>query len=157
MINLPLLNQSYQSAFSLHWRHNDHDGVTNHQPQGCLLNHLFRRRSKKTSKLRVTGLCVGISPGPCFHLMTSSCANKGQKSNVTWGSRHAFDLVLVCCSDAKDLSESLYKNINSTLLFRALDVFVFTRTKSQTIYPGDARHLKSLFSFVHIWLRGIHA
>ena len=28
-----------------------------------LLNRLFRRRSKKTSKLRVTGLCVGNSPG----------------------------------------------------------------------------------------------
>ena len=27
------------------------------------LNRLFRRRSKKTSKLRVTGLCVGNSPG----------------------------------------------------------------------------------------------
>ena len=49
---------------SLHWRHNDHDGVSNHQPHGCLLNRLFRRRSKKTSKLRVTGLCVGNSPGP---------------------------------------------------------------------------------------------
>ena len=47
-----------------HWRHNDHDGVSNHQPQGCLRNRLFRRRSKKTSKLRVTGLCVGNSPGP---------------------------------------------------------------------------------------------
>ena len=31
---------------------------------GCLLNRLFRRRSKKTSKLRVTGLRVGNSPGP---------------------------------------------------------------------------------------------
>ena len=49
---------------SLHWRHNDHDCVSNHQPYGCLLNRLFRRRSKKTSKLRVTGLCVGNSPGP---------------------------------------------------------------------------------------------
>ena len=29
---------------------------------GCLLNRLFRRRSKKTSKLRVTGLCAGKSP-----------------------------------------------------------------------------------------------
>ena len=47
----------------LHWRHNDHDGVSNHQPHGCLLNRLFRWRSKKTSKLRVTGLCVGNSPG----------------------------------------------------------------------------------------------
>ena len=49
---------------SLQWRHNDHDGVSNHQPHGCLLSRLFRRRSKKTSKLRVTGLCVGNSPGP---------------------------------------------------------------------------------------------
>ena len=30
---------------------------------GCLLNLLFGPRSKKTSKLRVTGLCVGNSPG----------------------------------------------------------------------------------------------
>ena len=28
-----------------------------HQPYDCLLNRLFRRRSKKTSKLCVTGLC----------------------------------------------------------------------------------------------------
>ena len=39
----------------LHWRQNDHHGVSNHQPHGCLLNRLFRLRSKKTSKLRVTG------------------------------------------------------------------------------------------------------
>ena len=48
----------------LQWRHNDNDGVSNHQPHSCLLNRLFRHRSKKTSKLRVTGLCVGNSPGP---------------------------------------------------------------------------------------------
>ena len=45
------------------WRHNNHDSVSNHQPHSCLLNRLFRRRSKKTSKFRVTGLCVGNSPG----------------------------------------------------------------------------------------------
>ena len=46
----------------LHWRHNGHDSVSNHQPHDCLLNRLCRRRSKKTSKLRVTGLCAGNSP-----------------------------------------------------------------------------------------------
>ena len=56
-------NPNYQ-FYSLHWRHNDHDGVWNHQPHGCLLNRLFRRRLKKASKLRVTGLCVGNSPEP---------------------------------------------------------------------------------------------
>ena len=49
---------------ALQWRHNDHDSVSNHQPRGCLLNRLFGRRSKKTSKLPVTGLCAGNSPGP---------------------------------------------------------------------------------------------
>ena len=48
---------------ALRWRHNDHSGVSNHQPHGCLPNRLFRRKSKKTSKLRVTGLCAGNSPG----------------------------------------------------------------------------------------------
>ena len=48
----------------LRWRHNGRDSVSNHQPHDCLLSRLFRRRSKKTSKLRVTGLCVGNSPGP---------------------------------------------------------------------------------------------
>ena len=52
------------SALPLWLRHNDHESVSNHQPHECLLNRLFRRRSKKTSKLRVTGLCVGNSPGP---------------------------------------------------------------------------------------------
>ena len=47
----------------LRWCHNGCDGVSNHQPHGCLLNRLFRCRSKKTSKLRVTVLCVGNSPG----------------------------------------------------------------------------------------------
>ena len=47
---------------ALQWRHNDHDGVTNHKPHDCLLNRSFRRRSKKTSKFRVTGLCEGNSP-----------------------------------------------------------------------------------------------
>ena len=48
---------------SLHWHHNEHNGVSNHQPHDCLLKRLFRRRSKKTSKLRVTVLCAGNSPG----------------------------------------------------------------------------------------------
>ena len=45
------------------WRYNGHDGVSNHQPYDWLLNRLFRCRSKKTSKLRATGLCAGNSPG----------------------------------------------------------------------------------------------
>ena len=53
---------SRQIAAPLRWRHNEYDGVSNNQLYDCLPNHLFRRRSKKTSKLRVTGLCEGNSP-----------------------------------------------------------------------------------------------
>ena len=52
---LPRLN-------TLQWLHNGCDSVSNHQPHDCFLNPLFRHRSKKTSKLRVTGFCAGNSP-----------------------------------------------------------------------------------------------
>ena len=51
------------TTVTLRWRHNGHDSVSNHQPRHCLLNRLFGCRSKKTSKLRVTGLCARNSPG----------------------------------------------------------------------------------------------
>ena len=49
-------------SITLQWHHNGRNGVSNHQPHHCLLNRLFRFRSKKTPKLRVTGLCAGNSP-----------------------------------------------------------------------------------------------
>ena len=67
------------------WRHSEGDGVSHHQRLKCLLNRLIGRRSKKTSKLRVTGLCEGNSlvtgefphKGPVtqifFHFTTSPC------------------------------------------------------------------------------------
>ena len=44
---------------TLQLRHNWRDGVSNHRRINCLPNILFRRRSKKTSRLRITGFCVG--------------------------------------------------------------------------------------------------
>ena len=60
--------------------YNGNDVVSNHQPPDCLLKRSFRRRSKKSSQLHVTGLCAGPVNSPhkwtvtqkCFHLMTSS-------------------------------------------------------------------------------------
>ena len=53
---------SYQDAVrrpaiarALQWRHNRRDGVWNHRFHDCLLNRLFRRKSKKT--LRHWPLC----------------------------------------------------------------------------------------------------
>ena len=57
------LEPMWRPWWSLLWRHNGCDGVSNHQHHYCLLNRLFRRRSKQTSKLRITGLCAGNSLG----------------------------------------------------------------------------------------------
>ena len=49
---------------TLKWRHNVRHSVSNYQHYDCSLNRLFGRRSKKTSKLHVTGLCAGIHRWP---------------------------------------------------------------------------------------------
>ena len=53
--SMALLRHTYKT---LQWRHNERDGVSNHWRLDYLLNRLFRP-DKKTSKLRVTGLCEG--------------------------------------------------------------------------------------------------
>ena len=44
------------------WRHNECDGVSNNRRHDSLHNHLFRHRSNKISKFRVTGFCAANSP-----------------------------------------------------------------------------------------------
>ena len=63
-INCPMLGfiRRHGAFVALRWRHNEHGGVSNHQPHDCYPKRLFKRRSKKSSKLRVTGLCGGNSP-----------------------------------------------------------------------------------------------
>ena len=53
-----IMNKNKQAS-TLQWRHNEHDGVSNHQLPDCLLNSLCRRKSKKTTELPVTGRCAG--------------------------------------------------------------------------------------------------
>ena len=78
---------------SLRWRHNGCDGVSNHQPHDWLLNRLFRRRSKKTSKLRVTGLCAGNSPvSGDFPVQR---ARNAENSSIWW--RHHVSLLDCDC------------------------------------------------------------
>ena len=67
---------------TLRWRHNGRDSVYNHQPHDCLLSCLFRRRSKKTSKLRVTGLYVGNSPGTGEFPV--QMASNAEKVSIWW-------------------------------------------------------------------------
>ena len=89
-------------CFTLQWRHNGHDSVSNHQPHDCLLSRLLRRRSKKTSKLRITGLCVGNSPGTGG--FPAQMASNVEIFSIWW--RHHVDLLCqVWWSQAGDFSE----------------------------------------------------
>ena len=62
--------------------YNGRDGVLNHQPRNCLLNRLYRRRSKKTSKLRATGLCAANSPVTCEFPAPS--ASNAENVSIWW-------------------------------------------------------------------------
>ena len=75
-------NIVFEHKIILQWRHNGHDSVSNHQPSDCSLNRLFRRRSKKTSKLRVTGLCAGNSPGTGE--FPAQMASNAQNVSIWW-------------------------------------------------------------------------
>ena len=85
----------------LQWRHNGRDRFSNHQPHDCLLNRLFRRRSKKTSKLRVTGLCAVNSPGTGeFPAQMASYAE-----NVSiWWRHHDLCAEFMCGEHGRDLN-----------------------------------------------------
>ena len=111
----------------LRWRHNDHDSVSNHQPLGCLLNRLFRRRSKKTSKLRVTGLCVGNSPGE-FPAQRAS-----YEENVSiWWRHHAAWIHCKEWAFRENPHVRLFKNILGCVL-------IFTLPFSQDYHMGQGR------------------
>ena len=69
---------------TLRW-HYERDGVSNHERFDCLLNCLFRHRSKKTSKLRVTGLCEGNPPVTGGFL--SQRASNAENVSIWWRHR----------------------------------------------------------------------
>ena len=91
-----------QQKNTLNFHYND--GVLNHQPHHCLLNRLFRPRTKKTSKLLVTGLCVGNSPmtGEFPVQMTSNAANVSiwRRHHVVheWSGCHCFKMSVIYCN-----------------------------------------------------------
>ena len=77
-----LLPYMMDNHHSLRWRHNGCNNVSNHQPHHCLLNRLFRRRSKKTSKLRVTGFCAKNSPGTGE--FSAQMASNAENVSIWW-------------------------------------------------------------------------
>ena len=99
---------SGEKLSALHWRHNEHDSVSNHQPHDYLLNRLFRRRSKKISKPRVTGLCAGNSPETGEFPEQMAC--DAENVSIWWrhhgilplwsASSCGWHVILPCCSQS---------------------------------------------------------
>ena len=103
-------------VITLRWRHNEQDGVSNHQPYHCLLNCLVRRRSKKTSKLRVTGLCARNSPGTGE--FPAQMASNAENVSIWW--RHHDNALMMDRLRARERKWRIVAEIlrtNSTLLW----------------------------------------
>ena len=83
------IGRALVSQPALQWRHNENNGISNQHRLNCLFKCLFRRRSKKTSKLRITGLCEGNSPVTGkFPAQRAS----NEKNIFIWWRHHVF-----CC------------------------------------------------------------
>ena len=86
-----MLRSVLTKMMPLHWRHNGRNGVSNHQHHNCLLNPLYRCRSKKTSKPRLTGLCAGNSP--VIDKLPAQRASNAENISIWWR-HHALSVAI---------------------------------------------------------------
>ena len=130
-----MLSQWQFCWYWLHWR------LSNHWSHDCLFNRVFRCRSKKTSKLCVTGLCVGNSPVTgefpaqmasdtenVSVFMTSSCFGQAVTALLSWpfswsGCFHKVWPV-ICLRRVLFHRQFCYCNWNPMRIWFALTVFL---------------------------------
>ena len=75
-------------ASTLLWRHNGHDGVSNHRPRDCLLNRLFRRIQRKHQSSATLACVWGI------HRWSVNSPHKGPVTRKMF----PFDGVIMWCA-----------------------------------------------------------
>ena len=127
-------------SMSFQWRHNGHDGVSNHQRPECLLNRLFRRRSKKTSKLRVNSLCGGNSP--LTDEFSAQMANNAENASIWWR-HHVFPQFVM---------KKLYEDNKQCYVEKYLDtIHQFCKLILLFIYCGE-----TVFTHSGSWLANRH-
>ena len=132
--------QNITLCYTLQWRHNGRDSVSNHQPHDCSLNRLFRRRSKKTSKLRLTDLCTGNSPGT-----GEFPAQKGSYAeNVSIWWRHHDILTLI-------ISPETIWLLSYAFALR-LHILVVTNHHQMILAAGDIDQLLLHMYLIHLWV-----
>ena len=128
---------------TLLWRHNWCDDVSNHQPHDCFFDRSFRRRSKKTSKPRVTGL------SPVTGEFPAQMASNAEKIYIWW--RH-------------HVTQISWKPLQVTLFLKSLGVVmasipwymsyyrmlggIIGTVADQTLVQGDCSHRVKGHGFV---------
>ena len=102
----PMWLHNHVCKLTLRWRHNGRDGVSNHQPHDCFFDRWFGRRSKWTSKLRVTGLCVGNSLGTVD--LPAQMASNAENVSLLWHHHDSWDMRFFFISLHIEVGEWLY-------------------------------------------------
>ena len=105
-----LFDWQIPTIYPLQWRHNYHDGISNHRRLDCLFNLLFGRRSKKTSTLSVIGLCEGNPPATSGFpsQRASNAISNGSISHMWHPWSGSSDIqVMACCLVTSTKSNSL--------------------------------------------------
>ena len=155
------------------WHHHERGGVSNYRRLDCLLNRLFKRRSKKTPKLHVTSLCEGNPPvwipltmgqqhGKYFHSMKSSCIyddGSPPKDGFTWQTTqqqyrwftHHFSNIYHNIQ-SRGLEASHYNDV----IMGAIAYQITSRTIVYSIVYSGADKRKHESSASQAFVRGIH-
>ena len=107
---------------SLHWRHNDHDGVSNHQPHGCFTQPFIQTQIKETIKApRHWPLCGEFTGPGEFPTQRASYA---ENVSIWW--RHHVEmadsdgLVWVGTSDGNPFYPFVIDGLNMKLILTKL-------------------------------------
>ena len=117
------------------WRHDERGDVSNHQRLDCLLNHLFKRRLNKTSKLRITGLCRGNSP------VTGEFHDKGPVTRKMF----PFDDVIM---EYKAEHFIFFGLLGSWILSGQVDIWHAASALTPLKYERDTQQITRVFIFL---------
>ena len=112
---------------TLQWRHSERDGVSNHQHPNCLLNRLFRRKSKKHQSFASLAYVRGIHRWPM---------NSPHKGPVTRKMVSFDDVIMktrICISSCCTVQWLLtFVRFQDTLLLTLID---FSASMDKWLYP----------------------
>ena len=110
-INDMFFSKGDSTLLVLQGRYKERHGVSNHRPHDCLLNRLFRRGSKKTSKLRVNGLFEGNSP--VTGEFPAKRASNAENVSIWWR-HHEKRLLHILMKWKSSLSKSPWNSLKSS-------------------------------------------